>query len=194
MDQRPAASSDEFISIARVLGTHGRHGEVVIESHTDVPGRFQARMKLWVLRENGSRQEVEIIEVWPHKGNLVLKFSGVDSISDAETLAGCELQVNRSHRATLKSGWSYVSDLIGCMVFDADREIGKIVDVRFGAGEAPLLIVHAGKKELEIPYADAYLESSDLDRRQIKMLLPEGMLDLDAPLSEEEKRQQRKSG
>ena len=56
-------------------------------------------------------------------------------------LIGCELQVPRSERAQLESGWNYVSDLVGCVVFDSGREIGKIEDVQFGAGEAPLLIV-----------------------------------------------------
>jgi 16S rRNA processing protein RimM len=65
--------------------------------------------------------------------------------------------------------------------------------VRFGAGEAPLLVVRSANREFEIPYAQAYLQGVDLDRREIKMLLPEGMLELDAPLTDEEKQQQRKA-
>ena len=45
----------------------------------------------------------------------------------------------------------YVSDLVGCVVFDGDREIGVVQDVQFGAGEAPLLIVKAGASQYEIP-------------------------------------------
>jgi len=100
------------------------------------------------------------------------------------------LQVPRSERARLEAGWNYVSDLIGCVVFDAGREIGKIEDVQFGTGEAPLLIVGTGSKRCEIPYAEAYLQSVDLDHKQIHMLLPEGMLELNAPLTAEEKQQQ----
>jgi 16S rRNA processing protein RimM len=122
---------------------------------------------------------------------LVLKFAGVDSISDAEALVRCELQVPRQARAKLESGWTYVSDLVGCVVFDGDREIGKIEDVQFGAGEAPLLIVKARSTEYEIPYAEAYLKNVDLECKQVQMLLPEGMLEVNAPLTEEEKQQQR---
>jgi 16S rRNA processing protein RimM len=193
MQHRDVASEDEFITIARVLGTHGRHGEVVIESHTHAPERFKTGMKVSVLSDDASRRELLIEEFWPHKGNVVLKFAGIDSISDAEMLSGCELQVRRSDRAPLESGWSYVSDLIGCTVFNANQMIGKIADVRFGAGEAPLLIVQGPVRELEIPYAEAYVGSLAVDRKEIRMLLPEGMLELDAPLNEEEKQQQRKS-
>ena len=174
--------------------TQGRHGEVAVELHTDVPDRFRVGLKLFALVQDNSRRELRVEELWPHKALLVLKFAGVDSISDAELLIGCELQVPRSERAQLESGWNYVSDLVGCVVFDSGREIGKIEDVQFGAGEAPLLIVvsgvGAGSKRYEIPYAEAYLKSVDLDRKQIQMQLPEGMLELNAPLTAEEKEQQ----
>jgi ribosomal 30S subunit maturation factor RimM len=64
--------------------------------------------------------------------------------------------------------------------------------VRFGAGEAPLLVVKAQAKEWEIPYAEAYLQSVDPERKQIRMQLPEGLLEVNAPLSPEEKQQQRR--
>ena len=104
-------------------------------------------MRIFALAEDNSRRELEIEELWPHKGWLILKFRGVDSISDAEALVRSEVQVPRSERAPLERGSTYVSDLIGCVLFDGEREIGKIEDVQFGAGEAPLLILRKGKKE-----------------------------------------------
>lgn len=175
------------------MKTQGRYGEVAVELHSDVPGRFRFGQKLSALAKDDTRRELRIEEFWPHKAWLILKFRGVDSISAAEALVGCELQVPRSQRAQLEAGWTYVSDLIGCAVFDGGREIGKIEDVRFGAGEAPLLIVREGSKRHEIPYAEAYLKGLDLERKQVHMALPEGMLDLNAPLTAEEKEQQRGS-
>jgi 16S rRNA processing protein RimM len=98
--------------------------------------------------------------------------------------------VPRQERAQLEPAWTYVSDLVGCVVFDGYREIGKIHDMRFGAGEAPLLLVRAGSKEYEIPYAEAYLKSVDLAHKRVQMLLPDGMLDVNAPLTAEEKQRQ----
>src|SRR3989442_4180762 len=80
--------TSEFITLARVLKTQGRHGEVAVEVHSDVPNRFRERMHLWSLAEDGSRRELEIEDLWPHKGQLILKFVGIDSISKAEELAG----------------------------------------------------------------------------------------------------------
>ena len=184
-------TNGEFITLARVVKTQGRHGEVAVEVHSDIPERFSGGMKLWALDQEDVRRELEVEDVWPHKGLLVLKFRGVDSISDAEVLIGSELQLPRSQRAELERGWTFVSDLIGCTVFDGDREIGRIEDVQFGAGEAPLLIVadKAGKK-FDVPFAEAYLETVDVAQRQMRMRLPEGMLEINAPVTAEEKQQQ----
>ena len=181
--------STEFITLARVVKTQGRHGEVAAEIHSDVPHRFAEGMKLSALNKSGdSRREVEIEDLWPHKGLLVLKFAGIDSISDAEALIGSELQVQQTERAPLERGWSYVSDLVGCVVFDHGNEIGRIADVQLGAGEAPLLIVaEVGGKKYDVPFAEAYLESVDLPLRQVRMKLPEGMLEINSPLTAEEK-------
>jgi 16S rRNA processing protein RimM len=179
-----------------VVKTQGRRGEVAAETLSDVPDRFVAGMKLLALPGESStgRRELEVEEIWPHKGLLVLKFTGVDSISEAEALVRCELQVPRTQRSELQAGWNYVSDLVGCSVLDRGCEIGRIEDVQFGAGEAALLIVRgAAGRQVEIPFAEAYLERVDVERKQVHMKLPEGLLDVNAPLTMEEKREQAQS-
>ena len=176
-----------------MVKTQGRRGELAVEILSDVPDRFAVGMKLLALpQEPGAgRRELEVEELWPHKGLMVLKFAGVDSISEAEALVGCELQVPRSQRSELQAGWNYVSDLVGCVVLDHGHEIGRIEDVQFGAGEAPLLIVRDGAaKPVEIPFAEAYLDAVDVEGKQVRMKLPEGLLEVNAPISAEEKREQ----
>jgi 16S rRNA processing protein RimM len=180
---------------------------VAAEVHSDVPGRLHPGMRVFALAgvserapnpgskplastKEASRRELQIEDAWPHKTYVVLKFAGVDSISDAEPLVGTELQVLRSERAALEAGAAYVSDLIGCVVWDQGRQVGIVRDVRFGAGEAPLLVV-AGKIEYEIPYAQEFLVRVDLERKRIEMALPEGLLEVNAPLTDEEKQEQK---
>jgi ribosomal 30S subunit maturation factor RimM len=61
------------------------------------------------------------------------------------------------------------------------------VDVAFGAGEAPLLVVQSAEQKdvaklrYEIPFAEAYLEKVDLERKQVRMKLPEGLLEVNEP-------------
>jgi 16S rRNA processing protein RimM len=192
----PGEAKHEFITLARVVKTQGRYGEVAAELHSDVPDRFHNGMKLLALAESGDRRrELEVESFWPHKGLLVFKFRGVDSISAAETLLGEELQVPCAERGQLERGWTYISDLVGCMVLDHDREIGRLESVQLGAGEAPLLIVADGNdKKFDVPFAEAYLDAVDVKRKQVRMKLPEGMLEINAPMTAEEKQQQREQG
>ena len=171
----------------------GRRGEVAVEMHSDVPGRMRPGMRLFALSENSSRRELKIEDAWPHKNYVVLKLAGIDSISEAEPLVGSELQVPLSERAPIEAGSAYVSDLVGCALFDRVREVGIVKEVRFGAGEAPLLVVGSGKTEYEIPYVQEFLVQVDLEHKRIEMALPEGLLEVNAPLTDEEKKLQRKS-
>ncbi len=168
------------------------------ELHTDFPERFEERRQLSGLALNGTRRELQVEEHWFHKGGVVLKFVGVDSISDAEQLAGLELQVPLKQRADLEAGTSYVSDVVGCEVWIEDtngqRLLGTVSEVQFGAGEAPLLVVRTkagAEQELLVPYAEEFLKSADLEHRRIEMELPDGLLALDSPLSGEEKQRQK---
>ena len=189
----------EFVTIARVAKTQGRHGEVAATVLTDFPELFERRRKLFALgdgkkqsnADDVERRLLELDEHWFHKGMVVLKFAGVDSISDAETLVGSEIQIPRSERAALGSDEFYVSDLAGCTVTDSGKEIGRIKDVQFGSGEAPLLVIE-GKKKYLVPFAAAYIEKIALEQKRLEMKLPAGMLELDAPLNQEEKQRQHK--
>ena len=75
--------------------------EPAVELLTDFPELFETRRKLFALGDSGkqsgaaepNRRKLELDEHWFHKGMVVLKFAGVDSISDAETLVGSEIQL-----------------------------------------------------------------------------------------------------
>jgi 16S rRNA processing protein RimM len=185
------APQTEFVTIAKVIKPQGRRGEVAAALLTSFPERFAARERLYALSADGKqRRELRLEDHWFHKGQVVLKFAGVDEISQAEELVGSEIQVPREERAALEEGSVYVSDLVGCAVFDTGREIGTVHDVQFGSGEAPLLVIK-GAREYLVPLAAAYIEKMSPAEKRLEMKLPEGMLELDAPLSHEEKQRQK---
>jgi 16S rRNA processing protein RimM len=184
-----SAATQEFITIARVVKSQGRHGEVAAELHTDFPEKFAERKKLFALDADGKRRELQLESHWLHKSYVVLKFAGVGSIDHAEALVGSEIQVPRELRAEIEADAAYVSDLVGCEVFDHGRAIGSVKDVQFGAGEAPLLVVSEGARELLIPFAQEFVAGIDIQGKRVEMKLPAGMLELDAPLSQEEKQE-----
>ncbi len=189
-----SSTSEDFVTIARIQKTQGRVGEVFAELFTDFPELFEQRHRLYVLPEKGERRELELEDHWFHKGGVVLKFQGIATIDDAEQLLRHEVQIPRQDRAQLEEGATYVSDLVGCELFEIHgseaRKFGVVADVDFSAGEAPLLVVK-GDREYLIPYVEGFLKSTDFTAKRIEMVLPQGMLELDAPLSKVEKDRQK---
>lgn len=184
--------------LARLVRPQGRHGEVLADILTDFPERFAGRNQLALLSTETAATVARVVTLerhWLHKGRIVLKFAGIDSISDAESLRGLLVAIPASERAPLTDGSFYIGDLIGCQVIDlntASTSIGVVQDVDPAAGLLQLK-TPAGA-ELLVPFAKAYLVTMDLAGKRIKMRLPEGLLDINAPISDEERREIEPSG
>jgi len=182
--------------LARVRRTQGRKGEVFAELLTDFPQKFSERKRLWLLAEKtvlvgqsspqpSAPRQVELIGHWLHKGGVVLHFSGIENISQAEELTGLLVVIPQSERAPLGEDEVYIADLEGCTLVDVrggnPRPVGEIHDVDRSAGPVALLMVRGASGELLIPFAKSYLRKIDLENRRVEMDLPEGLLDLNAP-------------
>lgn len=185
-------SDNAWAIVARLVRPQGRHGEILADLLTDFPERFADRKRLYLIASETSAapaREVALERHWLHKGRIVLKFAGVDSINDAETLRGLLVAIPASERAPLDDDSVYVSDLIGCEVVDlaaAPVAVGKITNVDREAG---LLVLQPPRgQEVLIPFVKAYLAKIDTAAKRIEMRLPSGLLDINAPITEEERR------
>jgi 16S rRNA processing protein RimM len=190
----------EWLLVARLIRPHGRRGELIAEILTDFPERFHQRPRLYVIppeRVGSSAREMELENFWFQRSRIVLKFRGIESINDAEGLRGYEVAIPAAERAPLEAGAVYVSDLIGCRLVDLNAggaEIGEVADVDRGSSSTELLVVRrrgarAGE-ELLIPFVKEFLVDIDTAKRRIQMRLPEGLLEINAPMTQEEKEQQ----
>ena len=195
------SAEQKFVTVARILRARGNKGEVAAELLTDFPERLPEIKEMFLRAESGARRRVVLRAFWVdrnHPGTGVFHFEGVDSINDAEKLRGLEVQIPFEKRATLPSGSFFVTDLIGCAVFEiassisavssspcslaeAPAMLGKVRDVYFpGEGQAgtPLLAVDTAKGELLVPLAEDICKKLDISARRIEVQLPEGLRDL----------------
>ncbi len=143
-------------------------------------------------RQGHPATPITIEKSWLHKGRVVLKFAGVDSISAAETLRGTELVIPAEYRVPLDEDAAYIGDLIGCRLIDLSRtvhaSIGTVRDVIQQEKTADLLVVVGDDGEEHwIPFAKAYLVRIDLSAHRLEMNLPAGLLEVNAPLTEMER-------
>jgi 16S rRNA processing protein RimM len=189
----------EFVVVARIVRPQGRRGEVLADILTDFPDKFAERRQLWVGPEgNPQPHEYNLEDHWFHKGRIVFKFAGIDSIDDAERLSGSLVQIPAEWRAELELNSFYVSDLLGSKIVDVagtdPRPIGVVEDVQQNVGAAPMLLVRNGDQRYDVPLAEEYLAGFDASAKILSMKLPSGLLEVNAPLSGDEKKRKHRAG
>jgi 16S rRNA processing protein RimM len=188
----PEDRDRDFVLLARLIRPQGRHGELLADVLTDFPERFAERTRVWLLPAQGEAlpREADLERHWSHKGRIVLKFAGVDSINDAEPYKGWHVAIPRQQRAQLDGDAVYIGDLVGCRVYNETTasDLGPLLDVARGEGGAPdMLVLEQHGEELLIPFVKAFLVGIDLEARLLRMRLPPGLTEINAPLSEEER-------
>jgi len=186
---------DSWAWLARLRKPQGRKGEVWAEILTDFPEKFAERTQLWLIPEgnSGSRpnaagqigpRRIALKNHWLHKGGVVLHFEGVDSITDAEKLAGLTVAIPASERASLGEDEVYIDDLVGCMLTDVRAGqsllVGPIAEVDRSAGPIALLVVKGSQGEVLVPFAKSFLRKLDTAAKVIEMDLPEGLVELNS--------------
>ena len=169
----------ERVVVAEILRSRGNRGEVVAESTSDVPGRLETLTEAHVHFPDGSDLPVRIENAWAHQGQWVLKFAGVDSISEAARFRGADLWVPREQRGQLAPGDYFRSDLLGCVLRDAaeGHEIGCVKGFEQYGGPLLLEIEARGHKAL-IPFVPEICREVNLEDKTICVQLPEGLLEL----------------
>jgi 16S rRNA processing protein RimM len=190
-----------WVLVAHILRPRGNKGEVAVELLTDFPERLTQLREVFLGRGDSEPRRHVVKSCWlsqNHRGQAVFHFEGVNSISDAEKLRGLDVLLPFEQRVTLPAGHYFISDLIGCSVFEnptsssvlssspcltesAPSFLGTVRDVQF-SGESvlgtPLLAVDTSQGELLIPLAEEICWRIDVAARRIDVVLPEGLRDL----------------
>lgn len=173
----------KFVTVARILRPRGNKGEVAAELFTDFPDRLKTLAELFLADGKSAPRSIPLKTFWAdqnHPGFGVFHFEGIASINDAEKLRGLEIQIPFEQRVALPVGKYFVTDLIGCAVFEDAKQLGTIRDVFF-PGESqpgtPLLAVDTSSGELLIPLAEDICTRIETAARRIEVRLPEGLRD-----------------
>ena len=82
----------QFLEAGRIVRTHGVRGELVLECWADSP-EFVAGVKH--LYFDGGKTDAGVVSSRVHKGRLLLKLRGVDTVEQGDALRGKVLYLNR---------------------------------------------------------------------------------------------------
>jgi 16S rRNA processing protein RimM len=161
-----------WVAVAILGKTRGNRGEITAFALSNKPERYQELREVFLF---GSGERAEVESTWFHNGVLIFKFRGVDTISDAERLAGMEVRIPISERVPLEENEFFQSDLMGCEVVDrrSGASLGRVTAWEDGGGSGLLVV-----GDLLIPFVRAICVGIDPGARKITVELPEGLKDL----------------
>ena len=171
-------TTEERILVGRIARAHGNKGQVIVDPETDfLDERFAAGKTVFVGEGADART---IIAARVHQGRPVIALEGVDTMNDAEALAGAELKVDAAELMALPQGTYYRHDLVGCEVIDTEgRLIGEVAAVE-GPLEMSRLVINAPHGEVLIPLVADICVEIDPTAKRIRIAAPEGLIELNA--------------
>ena len=169
----------KWIVVGRILRERGRIGELTAEIYSSQPGRAE-KLKNVMLSLGGLSRPLEVERLWHHNGRPVFKFSGIDSISEAQTWRGADLLAPESERARPEQGEYSHADLIGCEIRTSTKDdgIGIVRGIEDYGSQILLRVEKREGGEMLVPFANAICREIDVARKIIRAELPEGLTDL----------------
>jgi len=166
----------KFLEIGKVVNTHGLKGELRVVPWCDIPELILDR-KTFYLDPNGETH-VSVKYCKQHKGFVIVKLDGVDSVEDAERFRGVLLHIDRAS-ANLPPDVHFIVDIIGLAVYDADTQYkyGKVTDVLQTGANDVYEIETANGKKLYAPVIDDVVKEISAEDGYIKIKPLEGLFD-----------------
>lgn len=115
------------LTIGEIVAPFGLIGEMKVRLETDFPERFTRLRQICVRWPSGQARLLDVASTRPHKGQILLRLRGIDSINEVEQFRNAFIQVRTRDAVPLSNNEFYIYDLIGCEVVIApDRAIDEM--------------------------------------------------------------------
>jgi len=171
-------TTEDLVLIGRIARPHGIRGHVIVNPDTDFAGeRFREGVRLLV---GTDAKPMTVTAARFQQGRPVIALEGVETMNDAERLAGAELKLPASEIPALPEGTFHRFDLVGCEVRDEAGEIiGEVAGVE-GPMDHSRLVINAPHGEVLIPLVSDFCVEIAPAEKRIIVRLPEGLIDVNA--------------
>lgn len=159
---------NEFLDCGQIVNTHGIHGEVRIVPWADSPDFLRQFSTLYV---DGRALAVTASRV--HKGSVIARLQGVDTVEGAMALKGKTVQLCRAD-VKLPDGAFFLADIIGLDVVDEnENKLGTLKEVL--SPSVQQIYVVEGQREIMIPAVPEFILETNIEAGYIRVRLIEGM-------------------
>lgn len=172
---------EEVYKIGKIGRPHGIKGEVSFMFDDDVFDRVDT--DYLVLEVNGILVPFFFDEYrFKSDSTVLMKFCDIDTKDQAQELTGCDVFFPKklSDRDENDLTWGEIK---GFMLVDANTEnrvIGTITDIDNSTINILFNVRTADGHDILVPAAEDFILNVDAQKKEIKVKLPEGLLDLGA--------------
>jgi len=162
---------NDLLTIGRVLAPWGLKGDLKAEIHTDFPQRFAADRTVYV-----GQLAMTVERSRLHKGNVILKLSGINSVEQVEAIKGKYIEIPRSESMPMDDDEYYQFQLIGLEVSTSKgRLLGKLERI-LSTGSNDVYVVVGQDREYLIPAIEDVVEQVDVEKGTMTIEEIEGLL------------------
>lgn len=175
---------DKWVAIAIVARPHAMRGAVLLKALTRTPEELtEAPLKRVFLRHKGQIiRPLTVRQIAMHKGAPYVFFEEVTDRTGAEEIAGLELVIPEEERWELPEGQFYADDLAGLELLDDEtgRTLGTVLRAEEGPAHDYLVFSPTGQpdRKVMLPKVPEFVREISLERRQVRAVLPDGLLDV----------------
>ncbi|MEJ2003744.1 MAG: ribosome maturation factor RimM [Cyclobacteriaceae bacterium] len=168
---------DDCFQLGKVIKPNGLKGKVSVFLDTDNPEYYSNMESVFVLIQN-KLVPFFIESLEPRGDHAVIKFEGINSHEDADSLRDAGIYLPLEILPPLEGTSFYFHEIVGFDVVDEHGNlIGKVSSV-YDTGPQDLLSVMHGEKEILIPIHDDIIKRIDREHKQIEAHLPDGLVSL----------------
>lgn len=170
---------NDDLLIGKIVGAHGVNGTVKVYSYAESVSTFKPGSRIKLKKRNSREQRHYINWAKPHGKVILLSLDGITNRGEAESFVGTELYVQKSMLPRKEAASYYWFDLIGLSVFTTEAEYLGQVESIFPTRSNDVYVVKDNRKDPEketlIPALESVVLDIDLDRKTMRVLLPEGL-------------------
>ncbi len=161
--------------VARISKRFGSEGEVIVNLYPGFEDDFDAAVDPLIALVDGL--EVPLYcDSFTRRGrtNALVRFADIDTEQRVEEFLGRELY--RDEADEEPEDEFCMEDLIGFAVETAGRR-GVVTDY-YDSEANPLFELEIGGRRVLVPAVEEFFAHIDFERREVKLVLPDGLLDL----------------
>lgn len=178
--QQMLITEDSLVESGTIVGTHGLRGDLKVRPLSGDPAPMLAATEVFLRLPDGRLLRVEPLRQSLHKGLVLFRFEGYESLTAVEGLKGCRILLDRNLLPELDKDEFYWHQIEGAMVIDNQQgELGHLKSM-FTTAAHDTWVVEGTYGEVMIPVVAEFIVAVEIEQKLIKVDLPTGLIDIEA--------------